>query len=272
MTEPLLRIEGLTKRYRPPSSLPFLAGPPRTAVDGVSLVLAPGEALGIVGGSGCGKSTLALCGLGLLRPDAGRIDFAGRDVTGERAPPGMQMVFQDPRASLDPRQRIAAIVGEPLRASGAEQAARVAEALSEVGLDPALGRRLPHELSGGQRQRVAIARALVAKPRLVWLDEPVSALDVSVQAQVLNLLQTLRTRHGLAYVLISHDLAVVARTTERLVVMEAGRIVEAGATAEVLARPRHACTQALLDAVLPFDPKAAKARLARFRRARPTGA
>ncbi|MCB1883373.1 MAG: ABC transporter ATP-binding protein [Geminicoccaceae bacterium] len=272
MTGPLLRIEGLTKRYRPPSPLPFLNGPPRTVLDAASFTLAPGEALGIVGGSGSGKSTLALCGVGLLRPDAGRVVFAGRDVTGERAPPGMQMVFQDPKASLDPRRRIAAIVGEPLRPAKGEREGLVAEALGEVGLDPAVGGRLPHELSGGQRQRVAIARALVARPRLVWLDEPVSALDVSVQAQVLALLWSLRERHGLAYILISHDLAVVARTTERLVVMEGGRIVEAGTTAEVLARPCHPYTQTLLDAVLPFDPKAAKARLERFRRDRPRGA
>ncbi len=229
------------------------------ALDGVSLRLESGEALGLVGESGSGKSTLARAVLGLERTGRGAIRFDGRELSalrrGERARAAREIgvVFQDPLASLDPRQRIEAIVAEPLvvhaLGSRGERRARVAELLDAVGLSSAHARRFPHELSGGQRQRVAIARALAARPRLLVCDEPTSALDVSIQAQVIELFAELQRRHGLAFLFISHDLAVVRRLCTQVAVLYLGRIVENASRAALFEAPQHPYTRALLAAV-----------------------
>ena len=234
---------------------------PRTvAVDNVSLDLAAGETLAIVGESGSGKTTLARVLLRLIEPDSGELRFDGRDFLAARGAAlralrrEMQIVFQDPFASLDPRMRIGAIVREPLeihepRLAKAERQTRVAEVLRTVGLgEDALG-RYPHEFSGGQRQRVGIARALVLRPRLVVADEPVSALDVSVGAQILELLQNLQRKFSVTYLLISHSLPVVAQLATRIAVMQAGRLVEMGPAEQVLRAPAHPYTQQLIAAI-----------------------
>jgi len=231
-------------------------------VDGVSFAVAPGETLALVGESGAGKSTVARLVLRLDEPTAGTITFAGADVTRARGAAlrplrrGVQAVFQDPASSFDPRRRVGTSVAEPLVAQGraAEVGTRVPELLGLVGLGPDAAGRYPHEFSGGQRQRLAIARALAVQPDLVVLDEPVSALDVSIQAQVLELLADLRRRFGLAYLLISHDLAVVRQVADRVAVMERGRIVETGPTATVFAAPQDPHTRALLAAVPRLPP------------------
>ncbi len=229
------------------------------AVDGVSLAVAPGETLAIVGESGCGKSTLGRLLLGLLPPDAGQVRFGADDLA--RLSPAalracrrdMQMIFQDPYASLDPRQTVQDAVAEPLRlhriVPRGEEAARVAALLARVGLSPEQARRWPHEFSGGQRQRIAIARALASGPRLVLGDEPVSALDVSVQAHVIELLRGLIREMHLAFILISHDLGVVRQIADRVAVMYLGRIVEEGPAEALLHAPRHPYTRALRAAV-----------------------
>jgi len=267
MSEPLLAARGLVRRY--PVDKGFWLSRGRRfvrAVDGVDLEVRRGETLAVVGESGCGKSTLARLLLRLERPDAGAVLLEGRDLAplSERAlrplRRRLQIVFQDPYASLNPRLSVGALVGEPLLVHGLGDAAfrrrRVAELLELVGLRPALAGRFPHELSGGQRQRVAIARALATGPDLLVGDEPVSALDVSVQAQVLNLLAELKARLGLTLLIITHDLAVVRQVAERVAVMYLGRVVETAPTDQLLAAPRHPYTRALLAAVPRPDPAA----------------
>ena len=250
--EPLLRVRGLTRHF------PVRGGLLR-AVDGLDFEVRAGETLGLVGESGCGKSTTGRLLVRLLEPTGGRIEFAGQDIShvGRRAlrplRPQMQIIFQDPYASLNPRHTAGQIIAMPLRVNritppGGTRA-RVWELMELVGLDPAHDNRYPHEFSGGQRQRVGIARALATGPRLVVADEPVSALDVSIQAQVVNLLRRLQRELGLAFVLISHDLAVVRHVCQRIAVMYLGRIVEIGDRDDICRRPQHPYTRALLSAV-----------------------
>jgi peptide/nickel transport system ATP-binding protein len=270
VVSPLLEVDGVVRDYRLPRPGLMAPAPTRRALDRVSLFIAPGECLGLVGESGSGKSTLARAVMGVEPPDAGSVRLMGRDLY--TMPPRelrqmrrhCQMVFQDPDGSLDPRHKVERIVAEPLHLLSLDRAAergRVANSLAAVGLEAEMAQRYPHELSGGQRQRVAIARALVTAPALVVADEPVSALDMSVQAQVLDLMLDLKRRLGLAFLLISHDLAVVAHMAERVTVLKDGRIVEEGETATVLRRPAHPYTRQLLAATLPADPARARAAL-----------
>jgi peptide/nickel transport system ATP-binding protein len=256
---PLLAVEGLVKRYRLPRERLWGPTPTVTALDGVSFTLQAGRNLGVVGESGSGKSTLARLVMALEAPSAGTVRFDGRDLHGlpaaelRAARRGFQMVFQDPYGSLDPRRPVGRTVAEPLlaleRVDAAEREARVAEMLEAVGLRAGDAQRYPHEFSGGQRQRIAIARALVTRPRLIVADEPVSALDVSVQAQVLNLMQDLQDRYGVSYLFISHDLAVVDLMCDEVLVLRHGSVVERGAPHAVFGGPRHPYTQRLVQAV-----------------------
>ncbi len=246
----LLEVRGLTQYYRTQS------GGILRALEDVSFSLAAGEVLGIVGESGCGKSTLGRAVLRLTEPNAGEVLFEGEDVLKlSRAAlrhrrRDMQIVFQDPFGALNPRHKVSTLIGEPLTIHGvAGVAARVAELLDLVGLPADSGRRFIHEFSGGQRQRIAIARALALSPKLLVADEPVSALDVSIQSQIINLIAELKARMGLAMLFISHDLSVVRHVSQRIAVMYLGRIVEIGAAGEVFERPAHPYTQALLSAV-----------------------
>ncbi|HEU4367309.1 MAG TPA: oligopeptide/dipeptide ABC transporter ATP-binding protein [Methylomirabilota bacterium] len=268
----ILQGVGLKKYF--PAGRGFGVGRPRgwiKAVDGVSVQVAEGETLGIVGESGSGKTTLAKLFLLLERPTGGSLLFDGQatetfahgDLMRYRR--AVQAVFQDPYSSLNPRMRVAQIVSEPLpRDNGASRAAvreRVAEVLQLVGLRRDSATLYPHEFSGGQRQRIAIARALVTYPKFIVLDEPVSALDVSIRAQILNLLKDLQERLGLAYIMISHDLAAARYLATRLAVMYAGRLVETGECDAVYAEPFHPYTQALLSAALPLHPSAERKRI-----------
>ncbi|WP_062208876.1 ABC transporter ATP-binding protein [Aureimonas sp. AU12] len=241
------------------------------AVDDVSFTLREGETLGIVGESGCGKSTLGRSILRLIEPSAGRVVWQGRSLT-DLAPAEMRaarrdlsIIFQDPIASLDPRMTVGDIIDEPLRVAEptlpkAERRARVQTVMGEVGLVPEMINRYPHEFSGGQAQRIGIARAIVTEPKLIVCDEPVSALDVSIQAQIVNLLADLRRRRGLTLIFISHDLSVVRLVSDRILVLYLGRIVEMGARADVFERPAHPYARALLSAAPIPDPRIARHR------------
>ena len=267
VSEQLLQVRGLSVQFPQRRAVLFGAHRWLTAVDAVDLDILAGQSVGIVGESGCGKSTLARAILGLVKPAAGSIRWRGTpvqlgDAAGlRRMRRELQVVFQDPVGSLDPRMTIGASVAEALVALEGPRPraacdARVAATLAEVGLDVGLARRYPHELSGGQCQRAAIARAIVARPRLLVCDEAVSALDVSVQAQIVNLLAGLRERHGLALLFISHNLAVVRHLCDEVVVLYLGRIVERAAREALFAMPRHPYTRALLAAVPEPDPAA----------------
>jgi peptide/nickel transport system ATP-binding protein len=252
---PLLVVDNVVKHYRLPRESLLKPAPLVEALRGVSFTLQGGRSLGIVGESGSGKSTLARLVMALESPTSGQVRLLGRD-PGALPPAELmaarrdfQMVFQDPYGSLDPRQRVGRIVAEPLIGVPAdEQRERVAASLDAVGLRASDAAKYPHEFSGGQRQRVAIARALITRPKLIVADEPVSALDVSVQAQVLNLLADLQAQFGVTYLFISHDLAVVDHVCDDVVVMQHGRIVEQGPTERVFAAPAHAYTRSLLAA------------------------
>jgi len=267
MTEALLVVENLAKRFKLPREKLFSAAPEVQALAGVSFTLHAGRSLGVVGESGSGKSTLARLVMALEAPSAGRVLLDGLDLHAlepaalRRARVLLQMVFQDPYGSLDPRRSVLQTVAEPLAvlhgASRAEQRERAAEALDAVGLRATDLAKYPHEFSGGQRQRIAIARALITRPKLIVADEPVSALDVSVQAQVLNLMQDLQDRFGVTYLFISHDLAVVDLVCDEVIVLHQGRIVEQGNPDRLFTAPQHPYTQRLLAAVpgMPQNPR-----------------
>ena len=262
-TQALLDVAGLTKHFPVRQGPLGLSTAIVRAVDGISFEIAPGTTLGLVGESGCGKTTTSKMILGLERPTAGAIHWDGEDVLGlgreamRRYRRAVQAVFQDPYASLDPRMRVGAIVAEPIvineRVGAVERRRRVLELLALVGLPERAAGLFPHEFSGGQRQRIAIARALALSPRLIVLDEPVSALDVSIRAQILNLLRDLQARLGVSYLFIAHDLAAVAHMSHTIAVMYLGKIVEWGDAEAVSLLPRHPYTQALFAAALPID-------------------
>jgi oligopeptide transport system ATP-binding protein len=266
MSEPLLRVDDLKVHFPVSSGTMFRRKHAAVrAVDGVSLTLARGETLGLVGESGCGKSTTGLAIMRMLTPTAGRIEFEGQDITlhdKKQMRPlrqRMQMVYQDPYSSLNPRMKVRDIIGEPLEVHGLsdDRAAyrdKIAALMRTVGLLPDMAERYPHEFSGGQRQRIGIARALALEPSLIVCDEPVSALDVSIQAQVINVFVELQQRLGLAYLFIAHDLAVVRHVSDRIAVMYLGRIVEIAKRDTLYKSPQHPYTQALLAAVPVADP------------------
>jgi peptide/nickel transport system ATP-binding protein len=263
MPEALLALDDLAVHYAVGSS--FKGGVKTLkAVDSVTLDVKPGECLGLVGESGCGKSTLAFAIMGLVAPTRGRMMLDGEEISAARKLDRMkvarvvQMVFQDPYASLNPRQTVRRTLAQPLGIHGvsdkAEIEQRVADMMAKVGLRPDHADRYPHEFSGGQRQRIGIARALILKPKLVICDEPVSALDVSIRAQIINLLLELKDEMGLAYIMISHDLGVVEHVSDRVAVMYLGRIVEQGGWREIFEDPRHPYTRALIAAIPdPFN-------------------
>jgi oligopeptide/dipeptide ABC transporter ATP-binding protein len=262
----LLSVRHLVKHFAVEGSLDVVQ-----AVDDVSFDIRSGETLGLVGESGCGKSTVGRCLLRLIEPTRGEVEFEGKNIVGlsnsdmQALRREMQIIFQDPYASLNPRLSIRSIVAEPLKIHGignkAEKNARVADLLQKVGLDPKYADRYPHEFSGGQRQRIGIARALALDPKLIICDEPVSALDVSVQAQVVNLLQQLQDDLGLTYLFISHGLAVVEHISDRVAVMYLGKIVEICDAAELYFNPLHPYTKALLSAIPIPDPKVKRERI-----------
>ncbi|MBP1876374.1 peptide/nickel transport system ATP-binding protein [Ensifer adhaerens] len=258
--EPLVRVDGLSVHFPVRNGLFGRTKRTLRAVNELSLTLNKGECLSVVGESGCGKSTLALSILGLQEPTAGEIFFEGRSITGKAQPTrleraGMaQMVFQDPYASLNPRQTIYTSLAAPLKLHGVKDRAeinrRIESMMQLVGLKPEQARRFPHEFSGGQRQRIGIARALILNPKVVVLDEPVSALDVSIRAQIINLLLELKERLDLSYIMISHDLSVVEHMSDRVAVMYFGQIVETGSWDRVFTEPQHPYTRRLIGAIL----------------------
>jgi len=269
--EPLLEVTDLVKHFPVKRGLLIDRTVDRIrAVDGVSFSVAPGETLGLVGESGSGKSTLGRAVLQLVKPTSGSVRFEGREIAGlsRRAMRPlrreMQMVFQDPYASLNPRKRVGQIVGEPLRlqgvAKGGELRREVQELLERVGLAAEHYNRFPHEFSGGQRQRIGIARAIALRPKLIVADEPVSALDVSIRAQIVNLLADLQHQLGLTYVFVAHDIGIVRHVSDRIAVMHEGKIVEEGPADRVCEQPRDAYTKQLLAAVPIPDPREARAR------------
>lgn len=250
---PLLVVRQLCVHYPPPAGLPWRRARPFAALENINLDLRAGETLGIVGESGSGKSTLARTLAGLQKPSSGGLSLDGQPLSARRGRREVQMVFQDPLASLDPRMTAAESVAEPLEhlcpeLSAAERAQRVTAMLERVGLPAALHERYPHEFSGGQCQRIGLARALVVRPKVLICDEPVSALDVSVQAQVINLLRDLQAEYGLAMVFIAHDLAVVRSLAHRVLVLYFGRVMETGTREALFSQPAHPYTRALLAA------------------------
>jgi oligopeptide transport system ATP-binding protein len=270
--KPLLEVKNLVKQFPIKGGLLQRVVDRVHAVDGVSFDIMPGETLGLVGESGCGKSTTGRCVLGLIEPTSGEVRFEGRDITHvdrEKDPKlcrDMQIIFQDPFASLNPRMTVAAIIGEALvihklAKTRQEREDRVANLLETVGLQPDHMRRYPHEFSGGQRQRIGIARALAVEPKLIICDEPVSALDVSIQAQVINLLEDLQQKFNLTYLFIAHDLSVVEHISTRVAVMYLGRVVEIASAHDLYANPKHPYTEALLSAVPIPDPKMKRTRI-----------
>jgi oligopeptide/dipeptide ABC transporter ATP-binding protein len=270
MTSPLLVLEGVSKQFVVKRSLFGAAKAVVRAVDEVSLRVERGETLALVGESGCGKSTVGRLALRLIEPSAGRVRLDGQDLASlsgaalRRARAGAQLIFQDPYSSLNPRMRVGEILAEPLllhsQLSATARRDRVGELLATVGLSAQHAQRFPHEFSGGQRQRIAIARALALEPKLIVCDEPVSALDVSIRSQILNLLKDLQQRLGLAFIFISHDLAVVKHIASRVAVMYLGRIVESAPCEELFAAPRHPYTQALLSAIPRLHPEGERRR------------
>ncbi|MBY0219817.1 ABC transporter ATP-binding protein [Paenibacillus illinoisensis] len=263
--EPLLRIEGLKTYYPIKRGLLSRTVGNVKAVDDISLELYPGETLGLVGESGCGKSTIGRSIIRLENPTSGRIWFEGQDITKStmldlrRERTKMQMIFQDPYSSLNPRMRVQELLAEPMRvhglATGAELETRIDHLLDTVGIPRSYKQRFPHEFSGGQRQRIGIARALSLNPKLIVCDEPVSALDVSIQAQILNLLKELQRELGLTYLFIAHGLGAVKYISTRIAVMYLGKVVEIGTKEQIFANPRHPYTQALLNAYPVPDPR-----------------
>jgi len=269
--QPLLEVNDLVKHFPIKRGLFARVAGKVHAVDGISFQVQKGRTLGLVGESGCGKTTAGKTALKLIEPTAGTIRYAGEDITGysrQKMKPyrrQMQIIFQDPFSSLNPRQTVGAIIATPLEihrlTSASEKEDRIADLLRKVGLSAAVMRRYPHEFSGGQRQRIGIARALAVKPRLIVGDEPVSALDVSIQAQILNLLEDLQDELGLTYIMIAHDLSVVRHIADEIAVMYLGTIVEMASRNKLYQNPRHPYTQALLSAVPIPDPDRKRQRI-----------